>query len=406
MQKAKTIIFLSFVTALLTFPFLAKASEDITPPVITSFSITPETVDTSLGDQTLTMTMTMTDDSSGVCIPGDCRDAPWSGATQARIQSIGSEILDIWDLSLVSGDANSGTFVATATLPAGSRLGPWSLQRIYAVDQVGNTRLYEPWRYLDNIQCSSSSGYSICQFDIFSSIPGISGTVIGNSGSTDSFSIDAEYSMINPLDGTKVIFPAGTIITKADGGSFEIYKLVNQESSMSGLITTGLAGNVAEVLKLGIPGLKLSFSQPVRVDLKVDESLEGKKLTIKSLGDGDASWVNEGSCRVDSEFCSFTINHASYFAALSKKKVKVTGPKLSFSAKKRVKKSRVRLKIKTNKYSLLDITVNGNTQRTALASKKGKYTYWANLETGQNTITVTATGSKGTVSKSRLVTWR
>ncbi len=402
MQKTKTKkIFLSFfAAAFFAVPFHGKADADITPPVVTSFSITPETVDTSAEEQTLTLTMTMEDDSAGVCIDGDCGDYTLS-PTIALLQSIGTENLSFSYFTRTSGDANNGTYVGTATLPQGSRLGPWSLQYIYAVDKAGNKRNYSSWMYPAGAGCGEN-----CIDDVFSSIPGVSGTVIGNSGSTDSFLIDAEYSMINPLDGTKVTFPAGTIITRSDGGSFEIYKLVNQESSVSGLSTSGLSGRVAEVLKLGIPGLKLSFSQPVQIDLKVDESLSGKELTLKSLSDGDADWVNEGSCRVDEDTCTFSINHASHFAALSKKKVKITGQKLSFSAKKSVKKSRVRLKIKTNKRALLSIAVNGNTQKTALAGKSGKYTYWASLEMGQNTVTVTATGGRGTIARSRLVTRR
>lgn len=396
---------MGFVLTLVFFPSMSRADGDVTPPIITSFSITPETVDTSMGDQTLTLTMTVEDDSSGVCITGDCGDGYWS-PTQARLQSIGNDVLDFWDFTRISGNANSGTYAGTATLPVGSRLGPWSLLYIHAVDQAENIRIYDPWRYPSNVVCGIGN---VCVFDIFSSISGISGTVVGNSGSTNSFSIDSEYSLINPMDGTKVTFPAGTVITRADGGSFEIYKLVNQEASIDGLSTDGLSqlNKVAEVLKLGIPGLNLSFSQPVQVDLKVDESLSGKKLTIKSLDDGDANWVNESSCRVREDTCTFTISHASYFAAVSKKKVKVTSAKLKFSAKKRVKRSRVKLKIKTNKYSYLDISVNGNTQRSALANKKGKYNYWAeNLVVGQNTIIVTTTNSKGTVTRSRTVTRR
>lgn len=212
--------------------------------------------------------------------------------------------------------------------------------------------------------------------------------------------------MINPDGGTKVTFPAGTTITRADGGTFAIYQLVNQAASIEGLTTAGLTGNVAEVLKLGIPDMKLSFSHPVRIDLKVPDSLSGKTLTIKSLSGNDASWVNEGSCKVNDDVCTFTVNHASYFAATSGKKIKQTKTKVSISSKKRVKKSTVKIKIKTNKYAILDIKVNGVLQKTAVASKKGKYAARVSLDPARNVITVTASKNSTTATKSKIITRR
>ncbi|MFA6973351.1 MAG: S-layer homology domain-containing protein, partial [Parcubacteria group bacterium] len=63
---------------------------DTTAPKITALSITPTTIDTTSGDQTVTLNATITDDISGVCLPAN---TPGGGGctgpqTQATIQSV------------------------------------------------------------------------------------------------------------------------------------------------------------------------------------------------------------------------------------------------------------------------------------------------------------------------------
>lgn len=77
-----------------------------------------------------------------------------------------------------------------------------------------------------------------------------------------------------------------------------------------------LAGEVAGEIRLGIPGLNLEFSNPVSFALDVGSQYDGKTLEIKSLGETEDTWTNEGSCLVEEGICSFTANHATYFAAV------------------------------------------------------------------------------------------
>ncbi len=387
-----------------------EALADSVAPRITSFSVTPEVVDTSSGPQTLTLRMSIEDDESDICLSiGDvynCIDTNFSGPTYSMVnfKSIGNDAADyvsFYNFQLVSGTMRNGTFVSELALPQGSRVGPWSLKDIMVMDSANNWRLYSPWRYPATARCNLGSH---CEDSIFSDIAGASGTVIGNSGVSNSFYIESEYTMINPDGGTKVTFPAGTTVSRSDGGSFALYKLINQKSLIDGLPTAGLSGNIAEIIKIGIPDLKLSFSQPVRIDLKVSDGLSGKTLAIRSLNDGDTSWTNEGSCKVRDDVCTFTINHASYFAATSGKKIKQAKTKVSIGSKKKVKKSSARISIKSNPYAILDIKVNGVLQRTAVANKKGKYAVRVNLSKGKNTVTVTASKNAKTATRSKLIT--
>lgn len=84
---------------------------------------------------------------------------------------------------------------------------------------------------------------------------------------------------------------------------------------------------------MGIPGLSLSFSQPVTITLRVPESLLGQTLLIQTFAEGGDSWFDQATCTValfnphqgegegsgggEGEYpaCSFTTNHASFFSA-------------------------------------------------------------------------------------------
>ena len=102
--------------------------EDITPPVITTLSMTPSTFDSSLDDATITITMTVEDDVSGI-YSGDMEIAPIMD-DRSPIGSSG--------FTLISGDEFEGVYELTIEIPKDSYPGLWVVNTINLTDNQGN----------------------------------------------------------------------------------------------------------------------------------------------------------------------------------------------------------------------------------------------------------------------------
>ena len=79
--------------------------------------------------------------------------------------------------------------------------------------------------------------------------------------------------------------------------------------------TTGLDGTPIATLKLGIPGLNLSFSQPVTLSFLVGAEYDGFRLQIQSLREDGDTWTDETTTAVVNGRASVTVTHATRFAA-------------------------------------------------------------------------------------------
>ena len=93
--------------------------EETNEPVNQEHSISPTTLDVTSGDATLTFTIRVTDET---------------GVDQTKLPQIAtyyysaySDTIQRHDLSLTSGDKKDGTYTATATIPANSISGTWTL---------------------------------------------------------------------------------------------------------------------------------------------------------------------------------------------------------------------------------------------------------------------------------------
>ncbi len=109
-------------------------AEDTTPPQVTAFSITPSSLDTSSASQSVTVTATLTDNSSGVA--SGIGSSPWvvlhaPGVTGQMAQAVG------FALSRVSGDPLDGVYSGTVLLPRYSQASVWTAE-LRATDLVGN----------------------------------------------------------------------------------------------------------------------------------------------------------------------------------------------------------------------------------------------------------------------------
>ena len=78
---------------------------------------------------------------------------------------------------------------------------------------------------------------------------------------------------------------------------------------------SNLDGVPLATVRFGIPGVKLSFSQPVTVSMEVGSEYNGYLLVVQSLTEGGEAWANETTCEVVGGRIQFTVNHATRFAA-------------------------------------------------------------------------------------------
>ncbi len=262
-------------------------------PKITAFEVTPTEINTSEASQTLTLHVTLTDNQSGVCIAGDCGNYN-SSETQLRLSPlIGTQYVDFTNLTRLSGNELNGEYEAMATFPKSSKEGVWKVEYLLLVDKLGN----DEYLYAD---------------DLNALFPGASGLTISNTVETSRLVIEREWAFSS--DKATVTFPENTVVTRKEGGKFAFYKMINEAFSVDEIIDNNLSGKTIATIRFGIPHLNLEFSLPVTVSLIVGVKYNDQALQIQSLDENGVAWANETYCTVASGVCSFTVNHASFFA--------------------------------------------------------------------------------------------
>jgi hypothetical protein len=115
-----------FGTGVASITNTATTSDSIAPQ-ITAFSLSPATINTQSASQTVTATMTVTDDQSGATDQPEILLAP-AGSSQT-----GDALFH-----RISGDGLSGTYQATITIPRGAKNGVWPVGQLALSDNVGN----------------------------------------------------------------------------------------------------------------------------------------------------------------------------------------------------------------------------------------------------------------------------
>jgi|GEM_PF-5744912 len=306
----------SLLAVFFVFPLGAKAIEDNTAPEVVSLSLSPTEINTADADQTVTATMEIKDTGLGFCEYNAAGCPSYSEnnssyATVLMVPLIGTSTqqrnFSSW--TRISGNDNDGVWQSTVTFPMGSKVGMWEIGNYLAVqvaDKLGNLRIYS-----ENNSYANSYGY-----DHLDTIPNVT-RQIANIATSNTVTIEKEWTLSS--SNVSVTFPASTIVTRGEGGEFAFYQMVNQSFEISDVTTEGVTDGsvVAGKVKVGIPGLNLSFSRPVQVNFTVDGKYNGQTLNIVGLTDGASSWANETTCTVSAGVCSFTVSHASYFMALS-----------------------------------------------------------------------------------------
>ncbi|MFA6272190.1 MAG: FG-GAP-like repeat-containing protein [Patescibacteria group bacterium] len=295
-----TIISGVFLFTFSFIPFMTQAGEDVTPPEITAFEISPTEVDTYNNDQTLTITITVADSQSGFDPIAPYFDEDPNNDSLLSIHyaaAISTQTVDFYDIERISGDQYESTYRLTGVMPEWSKAGLWLAWGAIS-DRIGNSYYFDA-------------------ADLNEWFPD-SNLIVANTTDSSSLTIDKEWQFasdsINPE--VTVTFPEDTVITRSEGGLFEVYRMLNQTISSEELTAKNRQGIPLLAVKLGIPGLNLNFSKDVAISMFVGEVNARRNLLIQALTEGEDSWANESTCLVDSSgYCNFTVNHASYFSA-------------------------------------------------------------------------------------------
>lgn len=409
-QKRKGVfIAVAFAVFLAAFfcPKMTRAFEDNDAPEVLSLVVSPTEINTSEADQTITVTIRVKDEGVGVCLPNDTgcessnngstiwvRFTPLIGTSTQQLELNGN------NFKRISGDDFDAIYELYGTLRRGSKQGIWELgdggPLSFGVnDRLGNSRLY-----VNDLNYANTYGYEYLE-----TVPGITRTFV-NTATGTSVTIQRAWTMSST--NVAATFAAGTVVSKNDGGSFAIYQMVNQDFNISDVTTDGLdstdTSNIVGKIKIGIPGLNLSFSKPVTLEFNVGSQYNGQTLEIQTLEENGGSWANETTCTVSSGKCSFTVNHASYFAAIkttasSTANGTVSGstdgnivigsdtPSLTYSTSKKAKKRMtltfnglsltkrqwVKVRLNGRKVTTVRVRRSGNDSTVTISFKYGKW---------------------------------
>lgn len=112
-----------------------------------------------------------------------------------------------------------------------------------------------------------------------------------------------------------VVIPAETTATKTDGGAFNLTSWVTIDQTNE---TQDSLANSLAALKVGVPNINLTFSQPITITVPVSSSYEGKTLDIYTQQEGSSDWTKETTCLVINSNCTFQTNHATIFGVVNK----------------------------------------------------------------------------------------
>lgn len=112
---------------------VANAQQDITPPALLDVRFEPGHIDTSKGPVTITVTIHVTDDLSGVDHVALFFRKP--GTTQQNQVEFRPQ--DSWG-KVIEGDELDGWYQNTMTLPQYAAYGEWEMHYFMTMDNVGN----------------------------------------------------------------------------------------------------------------------------------------------------------------------------------------------------------------------------------------------------------------------------
>ena len=333
---------------------------DTTMPILKTLTISPSSFNSSEGPVEITLTMGIEDNLSGVKVDGA---GAWMGTelSLSPLISPSSQSTEFVSFEKISGTFTDGIFELKVTIPQDAKLGFWAINSVSIWDNAGNQFSIGGFRDL-------SIAYP--ELDLFLVNSEMTASVEieeeWNIEEWDDFDREEYFYLTHPEMSIK--FPAGTVVTKEEGGSFAFHRMLARKydiqvyDDISSLIsaansqlstdlaaceesegcinsvlnTSNLTGQPLHMIKMGIAGLNLSFSKPVIITIAVDEQYLGETFVIQTFDIDSGEWKNETSCLVSTvepisyehgggedgfympgpySACVFSTDHASFFSA-------------------------------------------------------------------------------------------
>jgi hypothetical protein len=321
---------------------------DTLAPELTGLSITPSVFDTADSSQIVRFELDIEDDMAGLAevsvglTPVGTTDGYWG----------------TWETGddIEEGTIVDGTFVIEIEIPQDAPLGFYAVNNIDVKDVLNRSQRYP----------TGNLGLAFPDVPLYLVNQGTGNQVVlENAWTLENWPYYQEGQIVWP--DISVRFQAGTVITKQEGGVFAFHRMlatkynlesaaslsnvlnsVNQENkenllecdAAEGCVettvnTNSLVGTPLNIIKMGIPGLNLSFSKPVTIIIGVDSKYLGSTFVIQTFDTERNIWVNHGTCTVamiipeSTEHggdiygitkpvaysgCSFTTDHASFFS--------------------------------------------------------------------------------------------
>ncbi len=331
--------------------YFVNLSEDYDKkaPWLKELTIAPVEFNTDEQAETVVLTLDIEDDRAGV------------GKIQVDLRSVISPDFgyfnDEEEFTVEDGTPVNGTFKVEITLPQGTPLGFIKVEKITIGDTLGREQRYITQRLA--LEFPETPLYLVNQYT--------SDKVTLQGGWTLQ-----DWPYYNEEDGIvvwpdiSVVFEEGTEITKKEGGEFAFHRMLAKrydlsKDSLGTILDTvnsdnkenlkkcseeedcldkdvnneSFVGTPLNIIKMGIPGLNLSFSKPVTIIIGMDPKYLGEEFIIQTFDTEREIWVNHGSCTIEmiipestehggDEYgitkpvafpgCSFTTDHASYFS--------------------------------------------------------------------------------------------
>lgn len=112
-----------------------QGTGDITPPLLAALSLSASTVDVSSADQTIVVTLRITDDLSGI---RSSANGLITFISPSRLQRVST---GFHETTRESGTALDGVYTNTLFMPRYSESGTWSVDTISVTDGAGNRRV-------------------------------------------------------------------------------------------------------------------------------------------------------------------------------------------------------------------------------------------------------------------------
>jgi hypothetical protein len=130
-SRRSTLVLMIVLATLVLTSLPVSAQSDTTPPQLSSLSVTPNHVDASSSEQTVTLSAVITDNLSGVCAQGDPSPCTsWSGVDLSSPH--GQRVSGV--LQRTSGDS----YTTTLTFSQFAEEGIWADLVITLTDAAGN----------------------------------------------------------------------------------------------------------------------------------------------------------------------------------------------------------------------------------------------------------------------------